>query len=322
MQRKVDFLFGAGMSMDSNVPSGAELARRLLRLFFPETGASPPSDDRIKELVQDIPFELLVEAVEASRGGRADLTEDLTGILLHPDYPLSQAHHDLLSICTWGGSPPVVDRIFTTNFDSLLDIAFGGSGKRITQANTRDIAEAQRNGRVPILYLHGRLEESKYQITEADVFDTSFKPLQMAFRTALNESDAFVFVGYSMNDPDFRRLYREYRDEIKSRPEYDKRTYVVTPAGADRYGYSLGRRLCEVRGAIWLPFTAKEFFAQLKNILQTKGDKMVQQSIMKKCGLKTTEEYQDKVSQTSEILNVTENDAICFLAEALTETGK
>src|ERR1700682_2713567 len=81
MQKRVEFLFGAGMSVDSKVPAGALLAQKLLRLFFPETGASPPSDDRIKELAQEVPFEALVAAVQTSRKNRADLTQDLIQIL-------------------------------------------------------------------------------------------------------------------------------------------------------------------------------------------------------------------------------------------------
>jgi hypothetical protein len=321
-QKRVEFLFGAGMSIDSGVPAGPQLAQKLLRLFFPETGASPPSDNRLAEWAREIPFELLVEAVEASRGkNRADLTEDLTKLLIAPDYDISDAHRHLLAVCNWLGSPPVVNRIFTTNFDRLLDKAFGRLGKRITQANTREIVDAQRTGLVPILYLHGTIEESSYRITESDVFDSSFNSLQTMFRTALAEADAFVFVGYSMNDPDLRRVYRDYRSDIASRRELAKFSYVVGPA-TDSYQYRLGRKLWEVRGAIWLPFTAADFFAQLKAILEAKGDNLIRQFIMQKYRLKTDDEYQDKVNQTSEILHISENDAIRFLVEAHTKTGK
>jgi hypothetical protein len=322
MERRVDFLFGAGMSVDSGVPAGAQLAQKLLRLFFPATGLTPPSDERLSELAREIPFEILVEAVEASRGrNRVDLTKDLTKILLDPDYEISQAHRDLLGVCNFLGSPPVVYRIFTTNFDHLLDKAFGRLGARITQANTLSVASAQRTGLVPILYLHGALDEPPYQITESDVFDPTFNVLRTIFRTALAEADAFVFVGYSMNDPDFRRVYRQYRSDIEARRELTKLSYVVGPA-TDSYQYRLGRKLWEVRGAIWLPFTAAAFFAHLKAILETQGDNVVRKFIMQKYRLKTAEEYQDKVTQTSEILHISENDAVRFLAEAHTRTGK
>ena len=322
MQKRVEFLFGAGMSIESGVPAGPQLAQMLLRLFFPETGVNPPTDSRLAEWARETPFELLVEAVEASRGrNRADLTQDLTKLLLDPGYDISKAHRDLLAVCNWLGSPPVVTRIFTTNFDRLLDKAFGKLGKRITQANTREIVSAQRTGLVPILYLHGTIEESSYQITESDVFDSSFNSLQTMFRTALAEADAFVFVGYSMNDPDLRRVYRAYRSDIESRRELAKLSYVVGPA-ADAYQYRLGRKLWEVRGAIWLPFTAAAFFARLKAILERQGDNLVRRFIMQKYRLKTNEEYLDKVTLTSEILHISENDAIRFLAEAHTKTGQ
>jgi len=321
VQRRVDFLFGAGMSAESDVPVGAAVACRLLRILFPVTGTDPPSETRIADLAVRTPFEAIAEAVEKSPGkGRPDLTEKLRQIFVDPSYPLSPAHHDLLAIAHWFGSPPVLERIFTTNFDELLEIALGASGKRITELNTREIAGAQRTGLIPILYLHGVLEEGQYEITESDVFRTTFKALHNVFRTALSEADAFVFVGYSMSDPDFRRIYRGYREDIELRRENGKDTYVVSPP-ADRYEYSLGHRIWKTRGAIWLPFTASEFFSRLKTILETKSTIFIEQSIMRKYGLKTTSEYLDKVKLTSEILNIGRADAIRFLAEARTKAG-
>src|ERR1035441_9838074 len=63
-ERRVDFLFGAGMSAESDVPAGGQLASKLLRHFFPASGTNPPSDDKLSELTQYVPFEALVEAVQ------------------------------------------------------------------------------------------------------------------------------------------------------------------------------------------------------------------------------------------------------------------
>jgi hypothetical protein len=44
----VEFMFGAGMSVTSEVPAGKALAIKLLRYLFPEDGHDPPSDERIE----------------------------------------------------------------------------------------------------------------------------------------------------------------------------------------------------------------------------------------------------------------------------------
>src|SRR5882672_8581880 len=111
------FLFGAGMSVDSGVPAGSKLLSKLLRLFFPTSGTNSPSDERLKELSREFPFEAIVEAIEKSRGtGRDDLTEDLKKLLLDSKHKPSQAHEDFLSVCFWGGRRRL-DYVFTTNFD-------------------------------------------------------------------------------------------------------------------------------------------------------------------------------------------------------------
>ena len=248
LERRIDFLFGAGMSVDSGVPAGAALADRLLQIFFPPTGTDPPTPERREELTTRFQFEALVQAVEEARGThREDLTRDLKRILTEPDYKPCQAHYDFLSVCLWEGAPPMLGRVFTTNFDGVLQQVLGGSAHTVTEENTREIAEAQRQGKIPVIHLHGTLESGKYQITESDLFDRRCRSRDSTVRSALNGAEAFVFVGYSMNDPDFRSLYLDYREDISLRRTQDKKTYVVSPVG-DGLEYDLARAVWRSRG--------------------------------------------------------------------------
>lgn len=319
-QRRADFLFGAGMSVASGVPAGHQLAVKLLNFYFPPTGTNPPGPNRLEELASEFPFEALVKAIEESRGGRrAELTNDLKNIFLDTPYQLNQAHNDFLSICNWGGRLRL-NRIFTTNFDPLLENAFGVRVVPITKSNTRDVAEAQQNNKIPLIYLHGTLSKDNYQITESDIFDSSFNALHSMFRSALIEADAFVFVGYSMSDPDFRSLYLNNHEEMNDRKIAEKDTYVVTPL-KDKDAYALGKGVWKSRGAVLIPLTAEAFFLRIRFILENQSDDDTKKMIMKKYNLKDEQAFQDKIQQTAKILKVEINDAIQFLVEARTKAG-
>jgi hypothetical protein len=206
-----------------------------------------------------------------------------------------------------------LNRIFTTNLDQLLDKALGSQGIAITEENAAEIQKARADGRVPIIYLHGRLDRT-YQITESDVFNTNYRMLNMELMNALIGADRFVFVGYSMSDPDFRRIYMEYRQQITLREKSGKLTYFVMPP-LDAFAYRLGKLIWEERGVRWIPLTARVFFSTLKQFLESRTTKEIRENIMKKYDLKTIEAYDDLVTQAAEILRTEKSEAIQFLSQ-------
>jgi len=320
LQDRADFLLGAGMSKESGVPIGSELAALLLRKFFPSSSHNSPSDDELKDLSTRLPFEAIVQAiVEGAGNGRSDLTAYLRSILVETNYELSDAHHNLLAIALWDGLPRLF-RLFTTNFDLLLDKAFGARAVVITDDNTRQIAAVQRLAQMPIIYLHGRVDTNQYQITESDIFSHNFKALHLQFRSALNEADAFVFVGYSMSDPDFRSLYLDYRDELSIRGRDQKVTYVVSPSSGPSY-FALGKHVWRSRGAVWIPLSAGQFFEKLRETLEHNFNKGAKTRIMTKYNLTDELGFADKVRDTAELLSISEQDAMQFLLDARTKTG-
>jgi hypothetical protein len=319
--RRADFLFGAGMSRESELPTAHAIALELLKMFFPETGTSRAPDKKERsKLANQLPLEALAQAVESSLGlGRERLTVGLSQALHRIAAP-SQAHRDFVSICHIQGGHPQVDQVFTTNFDRLLELAFGEGAIAITEDTTHETVKVQRDGRIPIIYLHGTLE-GEYQITESDVFDKRFRALHSMFQSALNSAHAFIFVGYSMSDPDFRAIYLAHRNDIQLRGKMAKTTFVVGPADGE-HEYRLGEALWKARGAVWIPLTAGEFFGRLKGLLIDRVDEEVRSRIMKNYGLAAEAEFTQKLRQTSEILKIDLTNALAFLSETRTKTGK
>ena len=338
-ERRADFLFGAGMSVQppSSVPAGRELAVKLLEEYLPDgvddakpedakcptcgtkTGTQPRKF-QLEGLATALPFECIAEAIENGPGRkRDDLTKYLRQLLLKPEFEINQAHHEFLTVFSWDGRARL-RRVFTTNFDPLIERALGGCAVRVTERNANEIDTIQERKQVPVLHLHGVLDE-EYQITESDVFGEGFKNLHLRLRTALDESDAFVFVGYSMSDPDFRRLYLKHRDDLKFRKERMKDAYVVSPA-KDDYSYVLAKAVWKSRWVIFLPLDAESFFAGLKYFLDCSTRQDIQRAIMKKYGLTDERAFEDKVNTAADILQIDKTEATQFLFEARTKTGE
>jgi len=315
------FMFGAGMSAECKAPIGAELSVQLLRLFFPKEGTNPPTDERLKQLAWEYPFEATVEAIEKNINyQRAALTDALTRVLINKDYPLSKAHEDFVAICSWWGVP-VPDQIFTTNFDLLLEKAIGVDRTvTISEKNASDIEKVKRKGLLPIVHLHGVLN-GDYQITESDVYTQEFRVTHAALHSDLFNAKAVVFVGYSMTDPDFRRIYMEYRDQWKTRHQNkEKTTYVVGPAH-DEFSYRFGKKVWATRGAEWIPLTAGDFFGKLKGLMAIHAEADTLEELKTKYGRADENAVEDLLKTTTEILHITRAEALVFLREARSHFG-
>ena len=100
-----------------------------------------------------------------------------------------------------------------------------------------------------------------------------------------------------------------------------KTTFVVGPADGE-HAYRLGDALWKARGAVWIPLTSTEFFARLKSLLIGKVDEAVKARIMRNYNIADEAAYTEKVRQTAEILKIDLTDALAFLSEVRTKTGK
>jgi len=318
--RSAQFLFGAGMSCESGIPAGSTLAEKLLEQFFPRSGTNPPAKSRLSELASSFPFEALVEAVQNSLlTGRKELTEILAGLLLDTKFRPAQAHRDFASILYEGGEPKL-HSIFTTNFDFLLEDTIGRArSETVTEDNADMIHKAQETGKIPVIHLHGTLEKN-CQITETDLFERNHSIVKTEFATALHTHDAFVFVGYSMNDPDFRRIYMEYRQDFEDRHRSVKRTCLVSRA-RDEFSWRFGSAIWEARKVVWFPLDAGAFFDRLKSTIETHTDREIRKKVMEKYDLADEAALDEYLQRTAAILRVSQDDALQFLYEIRTRSG-
>ena len=316
--KSADFLFGAGMSLESGVPFGLPLKLKLLETFFPSQGINPPAADRRNELAGLFPFEALAEAIGNMPGRkREDMTELLKEIFLSPDYNPTQVHRDFLSICMWSGQPRF-QRIFTTNYDLLFEKLLGTNlCVSINELNANQIRHAQQDGTICVIHLHGTLdmEGFQYKITETDLYDRKYSILTNAFSTALYEASTFVFIGYSMNDPDFRDVYMQFRQEIINIQRLDRTAYVVSPA-ANEHEYALGREIWNRRGAIWIPLTAAQFFRHLKELIESQLGEGIRRNVGKKYDVCDENALDELIEKTADILRIGKDDALLFLDAA------
>lgn len=318
-----EILFGAGMSRESVVPTGKELLLALLNEFFLPQGINPPSQERLDLISNEFPFEAICEAIENMPGTkRNDLTNLLRKQILDTGNEPSQAHLDFLSVIHDGGGIRF-KQIITTNFDYLIEETIGRERTiPITEENRRDLEKSQQNGLIPIIHLHGLLDKpgQDYIITESDIFRLEFSSIKTAFQTALYNADAFIFVGYSMTDPDFRRIYLEFRNQIKDRKTRDKDSYVVYPAN-DEFSYYLGRKIWELRGAIWIPLAAGAFFAKLKYYMSSRAYIEARNAIKIKYNIKDENFLDDLIKRTKDIFGITDSAAIRFLLQTQSRLG-
>lgn len=316
-----DFLFGAGMSIEAGLPSGRVVAAELLRRLFPDTAAV--SDEQLLELAHTAPLEGIAEAVQHELAGSPRLAlRDALQTILRIENAIaadSDAHTNFGALVRLGG-PTWVRRVFTTNFDDLLEQAIGGSAMRVTESTTAAYEKALLDGDIPVVYLHGRLDDD-FLITETDIGDTlRLRSVNTLFLTRLFEAKAFCLVGYSMSDPDLARVYRVYRDQFRLRETHAKFTYVVSPV-SDPNQFRLLKKVWHHREARFIPFTAGEFLARLRAAAEAAASRRGVADLL--AGYRWSEmELADKVEELKDIFDLKENeDAYELLRRLLRADG-
>jgi len=311
---EADFLLGSGMSADAGLPTGAQLLRKLLRrhLFVDVTEVS---DDDLLDLAASAPFEVIMGVIQEDLPRkRVALREELIALLTpSPAGTSSDAHTALAQLILWNGSI-LIRRIFTTNLELLFEEAIGEAAMPITEENADQYEQALRGGRIPVLHLHG-LVGSDFQVTEDDVMDaTTYRSLDAILMDRLFFSHAFCFVGYSLSDPDFRRLYAAYRGRLQLRKDRDKWTYVVHPV-SNAAEYRLFQSAWTIRGAKFIPLTSNEFFSQIGELMTVVRDQRDADDLCQYYGWSPTD-LAVRVRKVRDILDLQEDpDAYEFLRE-------
>ena len=196
---------GAGINTEctnsrgEKAPVGAGLATAIAKRFFPGEALSP-----------DLP---MVSAYVDTQYSRPELNRFIY------DY-FSDFHADttLESIAKYRWR-----RIFTTNYDLLLEEAYQKSGapSKLTPICTSyDVPVEAPGQKIPYYKLHGCISrinspQPPLVLTPKDYAGTEIERKTLILR--LNEDiffSTFLFAGYSLRDPDFQRLFFQVQREL------------------------------------------------------------------------------------------------------------
>jgi hypothetical protein len=322
--KHAEFLFGSGMAKSSKVPLGDELAWALFEEFFPKPSAVRPDEAILNKLVRKYPLEVAAEAVKNFKGGKEKLGEVVETVLFKRKRRDEVLYNLFNSICFLEGEP-LVDRIFTTNFDCLFEEDSGkkwipvglGDDTQLRKAMWRDIPQ------IPVIHLHG-LTGQDCIIAETEIFKMTNMPTMRVFQLALAQAEVFVFVGYSMSDPDIRTIYMQHRNDILSRKygrnDEDTAVYVVGPP-ENEFDYTVGKSMWGTRGALWIPLDALSFFKKLRHFLVYKSGSQKLEDLKDRLDTKDETVLGEQIGRVARVLRVKKEDAIQFLFMARGRSG-
>jgi hypothetical protein len=129
-------------------------------------------------------------------------------------------NHDLLTRLP-------VNILFTTNFDDLLERAYRKAGRPVNLVVGATELPFWDESRVNLVKLHGTCDRpGSIVITEQD-YHTVYRSnaLVMQQLNALLAIKTFLFLGYSVSDPDFNQIYDQLRIGLG---RHQRRPYLVT----------------------------------------------------------------------------------------------
>lgn len=319
--KRAEFLFGSGMSKSSNVPRGTELAEALFEEFFPKTSAIRPDKMILSSLSQKYPLEVVAEAFkrmkeeEKEGEGEKELITAVESVL-----SLTQKRDDDLynlfnSIC-FMGEDPLVNRIFTTNFDCLFEEDSGKKWIPVGYADNDQLRQIKRAEipQIPVIHLHG-LFGQRLIIAEKEVFEWEDWTCTQEFGYALANADAFVFVGYSMLDPDLRTVYMRYHKKILDRGygpnNKDTAVFVVSPPD-NSFDYTIGSSMWRARGALWIPLDALSFFKKLRHCMEFESGSQRLEELKDRLDTEDKIVLGERIDRVARLLRVKREDAIQF----------
>jgi len=316
------FFFGAGMSAESGVSISEGLLKEALKKHFFEPLGLQSEPLVLEELIKFFPFEVIIGAIYGDHDDeRRQKLRELLDRKFANASP-SEAHWYFASIL--GATVRRIYHIYTTNFDDILEKYLEDKLISITEDNFYEkIKFAYEKFVTPVIHLHG-IHPNYYIISEGDVFLKESTKLNIMLLDDLLYSESFVFVGYSMNDPDFRRLYMKYREQLKARREAHKKAFIVYPLKKEHneYFYRLACKVWEYRGFTWIPLDAKTFFKQLKKQLEERHLRGYKEELKPQLDLKDEDTLDDLLENIARILRISKEEAIYFLREILSLRGR
>ena len=203
VENRAVIFVGAGLSVGAGLPTWSKLVA--------------PLKKEIEDCPEDI-SPLDVAQYYQNEHGPAQLASQLARQLDVPSGTTSEAHRLVVRL------QPC--RIYTTNFDNLLEAACEAEKRkhqRITNPAQLALASADKIG---LIKLHGDLEDPEKMVLTAETFEDYFSShaiLAKKFSSDLMENTV-LFLGYSFTDPDMRTILRSVRKDSEG---FAPRHYIV-----------------------------------------------------------------------------------------------
>lgn len=198
---------GAGFSLNAKTPKGKKM------LDWDGLGK------KVAATLQDYQYTTASEALSAysHEFSRVKLVEFLSSALLITTIQPAKPHEEFCKL--------PFERVVTTNFDFLLEQAYARISKYCIPLVSEDqLAVGDSQAGIRLLKLHGDLHHpNRLVVTEEDydAFLKSFPLLATHLSSLLIEHTAF-FIGYSLDDPDFRQIWQVVKERlgVLRRPAY------------------------------------------------------------------------------------------------------
>jgi SIR2-like protein len=241
---------GAGMSLNATVPTGKKMP-----LW---AGMSKELSDELGDFASTS----VLDGISAYEHefGRARLIERLSDILLIREAHPGNAHKEFCTI--------PFDIVCTTNFDFLLERQYDLTPRYVYPVvDEEQLSINAGNAGTLLLKLHGDLRHpGRLIVTEADYdgFLTNY-PLLATYLSNQLITKTAVFIGYSLDDPDFRQIWHivserlgrtrrmAYTIAVSARAtdiaRFERRGVKVInlPGSRDKYGEVLAATFKELR---------------------------------------------------------------------------
>ena len=208
---------GAGMSLNAVVPPGKKMP------LWTGLGKA------LAHELTDFTSTSALDSISAYEHefGRAHLIEKLSDILLIRDAQPGSAHKEFCTI--------PFDIVCTTNFDFLLERQYDLTPRYVYPVvDEEQLSINGGNAGTLLLKLHGDLHHpNRLIVTESDYdgFLTSF-PLLATYVSNQLITKTAVFIGYSLEDPDFRQIWRVVANRL-GRSRRMAYTLAVNASNAD-----------------------------------------------------------------------------------------
>ncbi|MES2683481.1 MAG: SIR2 family protein [Pseudomonadota bacterium] len=198
---------GAGFSLNAKLPAGKKM------LDWDGLGKA------VAKTLPEYQYTTALEALSAyaHEFSRVKLVEFLASALLVTSIQPAKPHEQFCRL--------PFERVVTTNFDFLLEQAYSKLNKYCIPLISEDqLAVGDPQAGVRLLKLHGDLHHPNRLVVTEEDYDSFLGslPLLATHLSSLLIDHTALFIGYSLDDPDFRQIWSVVKDRLGGlrRPAY------------------------------------------------------------------------------------------------------